>query len=223
MAGICYLLRTIKLHITLLLRTVSFLWDRHKNRRFLCKFVKSEAMRGSIISIILLFMTTGLSAQTFAVDCANNTGAEIGVTVVLKTPAGKSLSFRCDRFETKSFECDLKETGEYSLIVIFREGGGRKPVIPFGTCKFTVTGAEISVKAETTCGLMNMVIPCESQFNFGTCEDSDSSEYSNRCHGILTVRKFYPVSVGTEMTVFDNITERTSAWDISVTSLPAEG
>ena len=109
------------------------------------------------------------------------------------------------------------------MTVIFREGGGRKPVIPFGACKFTVTGAETSVKAETTCGLMNMVIPCESQFNFGTCEDTDSSEYSNRCHGTLTVRKFYPVSVGTEMTVFDNITERTSAWDISVISLPAEG
>ena len=222
MAGICYLLRTIKLHITLLLRTVSFLWDRHKNRRFLCKFVKSEAMRGSIISIILLLMTTGLSAQTFAVDCANNTGAEIGVTVVLKTPAGKSLSFRCDRFETKSFECDLKETGEYSLTVIFREGGGRKPVIPFGACKFTVTGAETSVKAETSCGLMNMVIPCESQIFLDSCGESDSSEYSNRRHGTLTVRKFYPASAGTEVTTSDNLTEKTSAWDISVMSLPEE-
>lgn len=179
-------------------------------------------MRGSIISIILLLMTTGLSAQTFAVDCANNTGAEIGVTVVLKTPAGKSLSFRCDRFETKSFECDLKETGEYSLTVIFREGGGRKPVIPFGACKFTVTGAETSVKAETSCGLMNMVIPCESQIFLDSCGESDSSEYSNRRHGTLTVRKFYPASAGTEVTTSDNLTEKTSAWDISVMSLPEE-
>ena len=179
-------------------------------------------MREFIISIILLLMTTGLSAQTFAVDCANNTGAGIGVTVVLKTPAGKSLSFRCDKLETKSFECDLKETGEYSLTVIFRESGGRKPVIPFGVCKFTVTGAETSVKAETSCGLMDMVVPCESQSYLDSCVDSESSEYSNRRHGFLTVRKFYPVTTGTEMTVSDNLTEKTSVWDISVISFPTE-
>lgn len=185
-------------------------------------FNKCETMRESIISIILFLMTTGLSAQTFSVDCANNIGAEIGVTVVLKSPAGKSLSFRCDKLETKSFECDLKETGEYSLTVIFKENGSRKPVIPFGVCKFTVTGAETSVKAETSCGLMNMVIPCESQIFLDSCGESDSSEYSNRRHGTLTVRKFYPASAGTEVTTSDNLTEKTSAWDISVMSLPEE-
>lgn len=176
---------------------------------------------------LLLFFSVGLwgtemSAQRMSIICSNSTGAALDVTILLKSPDGKSSSFRCDGLESKTFGCELKETGEYSLTVIFKESGAKKPVIPFGTCKFTVTGAESSVKAEASCALAEMVIPCGS-LNMSAQASSDavgkSGEYSNRRHGSLNVRKIYPRSAADSMNVSDNVSERTSAWDISVISI----
>ncbi len=183
-------------------------------------------MKKSVICLLLVlsvgFWGTEMFAQRMSINCSNSTGADLDVTVVLKSPEGKSTSFRCDKLENKSFDCELNEKGEYSLTVIFKESGGRKPVIPFGTCKFTVTGAESSLKADASCALADMLIPCES-LNMSVQVSSDSaeepSEYSNRRHGTLVVRKFYPQSAANNLNVTDNIFEKTSAWDISVISV----
>ncbi len=179
------------------------------------------------VACLLLILSVGLrgtetSAQRMSIICSNSTGAALDVTIVLKSPDGKSSSFRCDELECKTFDCDLKEAGKYSLTVIFKERGAGKPVIPFGTCIFTVTGAESSVKAAASCALAEMVIPCES-LNMSAPASSDavgkSREYSNRRHGSLHVRKFYPRSAADRMNVSDNFSEKTSAWDISVISI----
>lgn len=183
-------------------------------------------MKKSVIYFLLIlsvgFWGTEMFAQRMTINCSNSTGSDLDVTVVLKSPERKSASFRCDKLENKSFDCDLTEKGEYSLTVIFRENAGKKPVIPFGTCKFKVTGAESSVKADASCGLANMVVPCESLNMSGQVSpDSadNSGEYSNRRHGTLLVRKFYPQSAAANLNVADNISEKTSAWDISVISV----
>lgn len=183
-------------------------------------------MKKSVICLLLILSAglwgTEMFAQKMSINCSNSTGADLDVTVVLKSPEGKSSSFRCDKLESKSFDCELTETGEYSLTVIFKESGGRKPVIPFGTCKFTVTGAESSLKADASCALADMLIPCES-LNMSAQVSSDlageSNEYSNRRHGTLIVRKFYPQSAAANLNVTDNISEKTSAWNIFVISV----
>ena len=178
---------------------------------------------------LLLIVSVGLRgtemyAQRMTISCSNTTGADLDVTLILKSPEGKSASFRCDKLDNKSFDCDLNETGEYSLTVIFKESGGRKPIIPFGTCKFTVTGAESSLKADASCGLANMLIPCESsnmsaQTLSKSSGESSMTEYSNRRQGSLAVRKFYPKSKSDNIRTNDNITEKTSTWNISVISV----
>ena len=45
------------------------------------------------------------------------------------------------------------------------------------------------------------------------------TEYSNRRQGTFVVRKFYPQSNPDNIKADDNITEKTSAWNISVISL----
>ena len=174
---------------------------------------------------LLLIVSVGLSgtemyAQRMSINCSNTTGADLDVTVILKSPEGKSVSFRCDKLENKSFDHDLNETGEFSLTVIFKESGGRKPVIPFGTCKFTVTGDESSIKADASCALADMLVPCAS-LNMPALISSGyyASEYSNRRHGTLAVRKFYLQSKPANINADDNISEKTSAWDISVISV----
>lgn len=183
-------------------------------------------MKKSVICLLLILSVglwkTEMFAQRMSINCSNSTGANLDVTVVLKSPEGKSTSFSGNKLESKSFDCELTERGEYSLTVIFKESGSRKPVIPFGTCKFTVTGAESSLKADASCTLADMVIPCES-LNMSDQVSSnsavESNEYSNRRHGILVVRKFYPQSAADNLNVTDNISEKTSAWNISVISV----
>lgn len=183
-------------------------------------------MKKSVICLLLILSVglwkTEMFAQRMSINCSNSTGANLDVTVVLKSPEGKSTSFSGNKLESKSFDCELTERGEYSLTVIFKESGSRKPVIPFGTCKFTVTGAESSLKADASCTLADMVIPCESlnmSDQFSSNSAVESSEYSNRRHGILVVRKFYPQSAADNLNVTDNISEKTSAWNISVISI----
>ncbi len=183
-------------------------------------------MKKSVICLLLM-LTVGLwetemYAQRMTICCSNTTGSDLDVTVILKSPEGKSVPFSCDKLKNKSFNCDLNETGEYSLTVMFKKSGGRKPVIPFGTCKFTVTGDESSIKADASCALADMLVLCES-LNMSAQVSSDSTgefkEYSNRRHGSLLVRKFYPQSVAANLNVADNTSEKTSAWDISVISI----
>ncbi len=185
-------------------------------------------MKKFVIKLLLLAAVglwgTEMYAQKMSINCTNNTGSDLDVTVVLKSPEGKSTSFSGNKLETKLFNCELKEVGEYSLTVIFKENGGRKPIIPFGTCKFSVTGAESSVKADASCTLADMVIPCESlnmsaQTSAESRAESSMTEYSNRRQGTLIVRKFYPQSNPDNIKSDDNITEQTSAWNISVISI----
>lgn len=185
-------------------------------------------MKKSVICLLLILSVglweTEMFAQRMSINCSNSTGANLDVTVVLKSPEGKSTSFSGNKLESKSFDCELTERGEYSLTVIFKESGSRKPIIPFGTCKFTVTGAESSLKADASCSLADMVIPCESlnmsaQPSAESRAESSMTEYSNRRQGTLVVRKFYPQSNPDNIKADDNITEKTSAWNISVISV----
>lgn len=203
---------------------------------FLCKFVFIKSLCYEEICLLLILSVglweTEMFAQRMSINCSNSTGANLDVTVVLKSPEGKSTSFSGNKLESKSFDCELTERGEYSLTVIFKESGSRKPIIPFGTCKFTVTGAESSLKADASCSLADMVIPCESlnmsaQPSAESRAESSMTEYSNRRQGTLVVRKFYPQSNPDNIKADDNITEKTSAnitektsaWNISVISL----
>lgn len=72
-------------------------------------------MKKSVICLLLILSVglweTEMFAQRMSINCSNSTGANLDVTVVLKSPEGKSTSFSGNKLESKSFDCELTERG----------------------------------------------------------------------------------------------------------------